>query len=192
MLNFKRGNIMAFKIENISCKVISSLNKLFVVDRFLLKHNLNERTITHQLAIFLQEEFQDWNVDCEYNRIWRGGKISKKAMNLDDIEVDSDDTEGSTVFPDIIIHHREDLHDDKREDNLLCIEIKKSKNRLNLDKDVKKLKKFTSLDEFNYQFGLNLILPTGNDYEQGKPVKLHWFEDGVCFLKSELLYHQQD
>ena len=40
-------------------------------DLYLLKRDVNERTITHQFAIYLAEEMnkeEDWNVDVEYNR----------------------------------------------------------------------------------------------------------------------------
>lgn len=45
-----------------------AISELCEKDRHLLSHDLNERTIAHKLALYLQEEFQEYNVDCEYNR----------------------------------------------------------------------------------------------------------------------------
>ena len=37
-------------------------------DEPLLMHNVNERSITHKLAEYLQKHLPEYNVDCEYNR----------------------------------------------------------------------------------------------------------------------------
>lgn len=73
-----------------------------------------ERSITHRLGIYLQENFPSWEVDFEYNRNghevkWFIGMIDKAAPK---------DTEGKTVFPDIIVHNR------KMGKNKLIIEAK--------------------------------------------------------------------
>ncbi len=44
------------------------LQILFTKDAYLLKNNLNERSITHKLAEHYQYLFSKWDVDCEYNR----------------------------------------------------------------------------------------------------------------------------
>ena len=44
------------------------LQKLRKLDKDLLDINVNERTITHKLAEYLQKHFPEFNVDCEYNR----------------------------------------------------------------------------------------------------------------------------
>ena len=36
-------------------------------DSYLLHHNIYERSITHKLAEYLQYNFPNFNVDCEYN-----------------------------------------------------------------------------------------------------------------------------
>lgn len=51
--------------HNIIEKAITELIKS---DEYLLKNNLNERTITHKLAEILQELLPEYNVDCEYNK----------------------------------------------------------------------------------------------------------------------------
>jgi hypothetical protein len=59
-------------------KVDKAISKLFELDQYLLIHDLNERTIAHKLAVYLQEEFNKYDVDCEYNR--NADEISKMKM----------------------------------------------------------------------------------------------------------------
>lgn len=48
-------NEIYFKLNN-------ALSELFKKDKILIKNNINERTISHRLAIYLQKEFQDYDV----------------------------------------------------------------------------------------------------------------------------------
>ena len=54
--------------EVIETIVHSALNKLKQQDHQLLEISINERTISHKLAEYMQKEFSDLFVDCEYNR----------------------------------------------------------------------------------------------------------------------------
>lgn len=90
------------------------LRELLLRDLYLLKHDLHERTITHKLAEYLQPQFPEWNVDCEYNRDHHDPKrvrIAPRDLSHED--------EGSNVFPDVIVHRR-----GSDEHNLLVIEAK--------------------------------------------------------------------
>ena len=107
--------------------------------------NANERSITHKLAEHLQREFPEWHVDCEYNRLGR----DTKRLQLDVGELKPDDIEAKTVFPDIIVHRR------MTHKNLLVIEVKKASGQANTG-DIKKLKCFTKVLEYQYQYGLKL------------------------------------
>lgn len=51
-----------------------SLSRLIDKDRYLLQNDTSERSITHMLGMYLQGEFSDWNVDCEYNKNGSGPK----------------------------------------------------------------------------------------------------------------------
>lgn len=51
-----------------------SLNKLVRHDSYLLLEDVNERSITHKLAEYLQRVYPEWNVDCEFNRNLSGPK----------------------------------------------------------------------------------------------------------------------
>ncbi len=98
--------------------VWAALQELLERDAYLLRHNLNERSISHRLASHLQRRLEGWDVDCEDNR----NHDDPKTLPLPRETVDSDDTEARTVFPDIIVHRR------GSDENLLVIELKKSTN----------------------------------------------------------------
>lgn len=161
---------MSYKFIELKGKILSSIGKLMDNDSFLLEINANERSITHKLAEYLQEEFEDWNVDCEYNRMINGKLNDPKRMKFPVKNVQTDDTEGKTVFPDIIIHER------NRRNNLLVIEVKKIfKSKINTEFDELKLKTFTGT-QFEYSFGLHIIFYVKSFYKKS-PI-LHWFENG--------------
>ncbi len=112
----------------------------------LLEVDANERSITHKMAEYLQRAFLDWQVDCEYNRL---GSIVKRLP--DPTEVGTDDTDGQTIFPDIIVHKR------KARANLLVIEVKKTTNTR--EGDEKKLKGLTAPQgEYGYEVGLHIYV----------------------------------
>lgn len=116
------------------------------VERDLLDVKVNERSLTHKLAEHLQSRFPDWNVDCEYNRLDEAVKVLPMASN-----VLTDDIEGRTIYPDIIVHKR------RHSDNLLVIEVKKSTNN-SLD-DQEKLKGLTGVTGgYRYVVGLHIII----------------------------------
>lgn len=79
---------------------------------------MNEPAISHKLAQYLQPRFNDYHVDCEYNRnvesedlrkkIYLAGQSSSSGMTV------------RNIVPDIIIHER-----GVNSKNLCIIEIKK-------------------------------------------------------------------
>ena len=111
----------------------------------LLRLNTNERSITHKLAEYLQRDITDWNVDCEYNRL---GTAIKRLPAPE--AIGSDDEDGRTIFPDIIVHRR-----NKRE-NLLVIEVKKSSNTRGGDEE-KLIGLTRDSGDYGYTTGLHLI-----------------------------------
>lgn len=128
--------------EEIKQRVIAAIARFYRHDPELLDVDVNERTITHKLAEYLQDEFPEWHVDCEYNR--RGDQV--KRLNLSNWHVSPEDMEAKTVFPDIIIHRR------RTDANLVVIEVKKSGGG-EKTKDLEKLRAFTG---DLYYFGLFL------------------------------------
>lgn len=125
----------------------------------LLKVNANERSITHKVAEYLQGNFRKdgYDVDCEYNR---DGYRTKK-LQLVPRRIDSDEEDGETVFPDIIVHKR-----GTNDHNLVVIEAKKSTNN-DRGNDLKKLRAFKR--ELRYRLCYRLIVYVGKNV---KPERL--------------------
>ena len=85
--------------------------------------------------------FDDWNVDCEYNRQQANTKqleflkVVRKILKDEKVRLKPDDTTSKSVFPDIIVHRR------NTDENLLVIEMKKTTNQLREDFDFEKERK---------------------------------------------------
>lgn len=104
----------------------AALERVIEEDTDLLRYNVNERSITHRLAVYLGEEIGgEWDVDVEYNR--EGEDEASKAVSMEYLkseisdDVDPRDLDAKTVYPDVIVHNR-----GERYENLLVIEAKKS------------------------------------------------------------------
>ncbi|WP_139492165.1 hypothetical protein [Brevibacillus dissolubilis] len=133
--------------ETVNQKVLFALKKLLSRDIYLLINDSSERSIAHRLAVYLEEQFPDWCVDCEYNR----NGLDKKI--LDELKTHTG-RKGRTVLPDIVIHHR------GTKNNLLVIEIKK-KTSPN-DFDLKKLHFYKMQQNLQYQHALYIGIGVGN------------------------------
>lgn len=101
--------------------VFDALQKVQSQDELLLKLNASERAVAHRLAVYLEEMFLGYSVDCEYN-----------LQDMGDIKNLSYTKNG--IYTDIIVHHR-----GNNDDNLLHIEMKKTSNRAGLQGDKKRL-----------------------------------------------------
>lgn len=153
-------NTRAFTKDEIEGKIKCSLQKLRRLDKGLLDISVNERTITHKLAEYLQEHFPEFNVDCEYNRYENYTKRirnkqdrSKIITNLNNIELAKliwENKEADTIYPDIIVHIR-----GTQESNILIIEVKKSSNPDTGESDKEKIEELMNRP-YNYKFGLFL------------------------------------
>ncbi|MFH6983596.1 hypothetical protein [Marinoscillum luteum] len=153
-------------------KIDLALAELLARDEFLLINDLSERSISHKLAEYLQTQFPDYHVDCEYNGS-AANDYEKKKINivweqlaeaglLHDREME---LEGEvlirSVFPDIIIHQR-GSHDE----NLCIIEIKKSSSAVDHKYDHIKLQAYTSSNLDNvlkYQLGVFIEIAIGDN-----------------------------
>ena len=169
--------------ENIQKKLYTALNQLSKNDLWLLRKNLNERTIAHKLAEYLQQIFPDYHVDCEYNRdVEQSSGLKKITILKERYEAIKDKVVDGlsidvSVFPDIIIHRR-----GTNKFNLLVVELKKSKNTDSVARafDIEKLHSFTDQSETNtlkYEFGVFLILETREDQATQEDFIKHeqWF-----------------
>ncbi len=142
--------------------LLVAIRNLKEKDGSLLRNDANERAITHKLAEYLEPHFSEnggWDIDCEYNR---DEHDTKKLRYLADQTVSQEDTDGQTVFPDIIVHHREQKG---RTANLLVVEVKKSRSREGTDRDKKKLRAFKTDPNLEYQFAVSIVLKVGDEWE---------------------------
>jgi hypothetical protein len=127
----------------------SAIRRFIAGDFQLLVLDVNERSVTHKLAEYLQDKFPAWHVDCEYNR----DHDDPKRLNIPRGSISTDDDQGTTVFPDIIVHKRD------TDENLIVIEVKKSTNSQGDSYDMQKLNAFKS--ELGYKYAAFLKLRTG-------------------------------
>lgn len=127
------------RLENAICQ-------LYTKDKYLLKVDAAERSITHRLGLYLQDSFKGWDVDCEYNRYGQDPKkISSNELKPG--------KKKRRVYPDIVIHKR-----GVEGFNLLVIEAKKVRNKRK-DRDLEKLRGYKL--ELNYQYAAFLEVYIG-------------------------------
>ncbi|MFQ5799221.1 MAG: hypothetical protein ACE5H0_11110 [Bacteroidota bacterium] len=141
--------------------VTNALEALEKNDFFLLRADVNERSVSHKLAEYLQAQFPGWHVDCEYNR----DHDRKKQLTYPLPSEPIDSLRARTVFPDVIIHRRDTT------DNLLVIEMKKDANSEGDEelKDKNKLQAFLT-PPYSYQYGLFIA------FDNVGHSRLEWFE----------------
>lgn len=138
--------------KDIEQRVLRALDMLLERDRFLLVADLNERSITHRLAMYLQSLFPEWHVDCEYNRDGH----DPKELYLPQIGAGEYDTDATTVYPDIIVHQRDSSN------NLLVIEAKKTTSRRESQYDVVKLEQYQR--QLGYRHALFVVFVIAADH----------------------------
>lgn len=110
--------------------------KLFIAKdkQALLRVNIYEPTINHRIAVYLEDLFPGFNIDCEYSKNLLGKKKDVKS---------------NKIRPDIIIHKRM-----KNEFNCVIVEVKKSGKNSKLAKsDIEKLKRCLK-GTLNYNLGV--------------------------------------
>jgi hypothetical protein len=149
----------------VGAAVVSSLQRLFERDAYLLEVDANERAIAHRLAMYLQEHWPDADVDCEYNR----DGVDPKRIAYPGQQPYDDDTDARTVFPDIIVHHR-----GQRRSNILVIEVKKDSSDIDPTVDLHKLQGYRQT--LGYPFALFLELGTGRRTGE---IRAQWVMSGA-------------
>lgn len=116
--------------QEVRDRVNRALLRLQTTDGELFSDGVNERALTFRLGLYLQQEFDDWTVDCEYNRY---RQVPKQLRQLKGKTINRTKKSGR-VSPDIIIHRR-----GQNGPNLLVIEAKTSKTKRDHGWDYAKL-----------------------------------------------------
>lgn len=143
--------------EEVESALNKALEQLLRDDEEILIADVNERSISHRLANYLNPMFPGWDVDCEYNR----NHDDPKRLEIKRRKVSSDDTQATTVFPDIIIHRR------GSDENYVVIEMKKTTSHENDEYDLQKLQAFK--DQLGYRFAIFLKIKTDREVGIEKP-----------------------
>jgi len=150
---------VADSIEKAKSLVMKCLTTLYEQDSYLFERNSGEgvceRCLVFRFAYHLQNDIEDYYVDCDYN------SSSGSTTNADGEVLNTERigkvirNEGGTNtrrFVDIIVHERNyNAHND-----YICFEVKKWNSREDTKEDLNKLKRLTS--DYNYLFGFHLIL----------------------------------
>ncbi len=129
-------------------QAIASFNEKEI---YLIENDVSERCICARFAIHLTEALKhtihtDYVVDVEYNRGNKGNQRSPKRMNDQPITVD-------------LIVHKRGFDCNYGFDNLICIEMKKSKDRRGCIDDEARLQKMVSYDYgFCYKAGFMILI----------------------------------
>ncbi|MEZ8448322.1 hypothetical protein AB6C93_21015 [Vibrio splendidus] len=135
-------------------QVINALQCFIENDSYLLRVNANERSLTHRIGMYLQAEFSNYHVDCEYNR----DDHEPKELYIGTEDTDVYDDNAMTVYPDIIVHRR-----GSNDHNLLVIEFKKTSSKVNSNKDIVKLNAYKR--DLNYTHALFIELGTTHPFD---------------------------
>src|SRR6201987_6249789 len=129
-------------------KFVCALAEFYARETFLFEKDLGERTLTHRLAVRLEQRFPGWEVDCDYNR------LGERTMRLPHgTIVSTDDHLGKSIYPDIVVHQRDIPN------NPLAIEVRKASNHQPIEHDQHKLKALTDPHLwFAYSIGVMVTL----------------------------------
>jgi hypothetical protein len=150
-------------------RLYAACRRLVTQEAYLFTFEVNERTLSQRLSLYLQAKFPTHAVDCEYNR----NLSDKKTLPPVEPEtVRSDDIKAVTVFPDILVHER-----GTHARNLLVIEAKRNAPISKVpEHDARKLNGFTSADgAFRYTWGVFLNF---RNREEVPSFSIKWFKHG--------------
>jgi hypothetical protein len=143
--------------------VAGALSDFAKHDMALLHVGVQEETLSHRLAIYIELRLKGWHVDCEYNR---------------DLHYPKMNPEGSgRMRPDIIAHRRNSPH------NLLVIEVKKtSHTKRKIGAAKKRVREFTGLwtKHPRYCHGVVMVFPVRPN--EPMIVRCDWFHRDGCTL----------
>ena len=143
--------------------VVAALERFFASDEHLLRVDANERSISFRFGMHLQAELPEHHVDCEYNRTG----VDPKRIDHLFLQTDIADTDGKTVFPDVIAHIR------GHKQNYLVIEFKKSSSAVDRTFDFQKLRGYKGDQRLSYEYALFIELTVG---EQPDVARAEWVD----------------
>jgi hypothetical protein len=159
-------------------RISNAFANLFDKDAILFTlgiDGVNEQTITFRLGHYLQREFPDLNVDCEYNRHWDGVKRCYVITDL------------GWMKPDLIVHRRQ-----SNRHNMFTLEAKKRGDSAAWVEDWRivecKLHELTIPGEYGYTLGVAWkISPSAAPADH----EMFWFTAGKKALITTLSGYEE-
>lgn len=132
-------------------KIVAALKEFYAREAFLFEHDLGERALTHRLAVHVERQFPDYEVDCEFDR------LGPRTLNMPRGSiVSTDDHLGKSIYPDLVVHQR------SVPSNLLAIEIRKASNHQPVEHDRHKLRALTD-PHFWFAYWIGVLLTLGKN-----------------------------
>lgn len=180
-------------LTQINEKIKRALNRLYEEDELLFELNdgkgASERCIVFRFAMYLQEDFRNYFVDCDFNasctyHLQEDGTYVRTKNHGKPIR--NEDGSLTDRFPDIIVHERNfpEIYNPLENEQLndfICFEIKKSTNYVGRDKDLNNLRQLTS--SYGYLYGFHIIL-----HKNREKVKWTIFENGNIIVEKNLVF----
>jgi len=135
------------KTEIVKGKIKKALLEFIEKDKKdLYTVDIYEPTLSHRIAVYLEELFSEYYIDCEYNKHLSKNKTISNNKNI----ISSETGKKRNIRPDIIIHKERG----KDTENLVIFEIKKcGKDTKKAKEDIKKLEDCLEKD-LNYTIGV--------------------------------------
>lgn len=132
----------------VESRLQAAMGRVLEFDAALLEDGTGERCIAHRLAVYLEEEFRGWHVDCEFNRQGEeGDRRTKRVSTSPGLPESRLGQRSVDVTPDIVIHRRRTTR------NLIAIEVKPSDSG-EIPKDREKLRKYLTDPHLRYAFAV--------------------------------------
>jgi hypothetical protein len=158
----KEEKLAGIDLKSVPNMVQEAIKDCLREENKLLMLEVNERSVTHKIAEYLQKKFcnSGYDVDCEYNKDGHEPKQVHLPRELVEGSVSTSEDMATTVYPDIIIHRR------GTSDNLVVIEAKKSRNP-DKNMDLRKLIAFRK--DLGYKFCYRLVFDAGERVNPENP-----------------------
>ena len=148
-------------IDAMRAVVAQAIQEFAQHDMDLLHVKVQEETLAHRIAVYIERQLRGWHVDCEYNRNLRYPKMRSDG--------------NSRMRPDIIAHVRNSPR------NLLVVEIKKTTHTKQRKSEAKeRVREFTGkwTTHPRYCHGVVLVFPVRD--KDSKEVQCSWFHRDGC------------
>jgi hypothetical protein len=113
MRELSQDDFDAVTQERVERAIESAQQRIWDEDRYLLRLDAHERSICFRFAVYLAEQFPEFDVDCEYNRNDAEASYQKRVRNTELFELVRQqrprlgDEDGLMILPDIIVHIRD-------------------------------------------------------------------------------------